>query len=66
MKGKYLDDGLYAEYTGDSAVPLGMANNSLVSAIKSWQKGAKNYNPDLNIRAWCISKESDRVKWIQE
>jgi len=36
-KGKYLEDGLHAVYTGD-ATPLGFANSSFV-----W---AKDYQPD--------------------
>ena len=31
--GMYEDNGLWAQYSGDTAVPLGFANSSLVKAI---------------------------------
>jgi hypothetical protein len=32
-KGRYLSDGIHAVYSGDYAVPLGIANESLEAAI---------------------------------
>jgi hypothetical protein len=31
--GRYLEDGLHAVYGGESAIPLGFANDSLATAI---------------------------------
>jgi hypothetical protein len=31
--GRYLDDGLHAEYSGENAVPLFIANGSFVQAV---------------------------------
>ena len=33
--GRYLSDGLYAWYEGEHAIPIGIANGSLVDAIKN-------------------------------
>lgn len=34
-QGRYLDDGLNAEYGGECAIPIGFHNTSLLGAIRS-------------------------------
>jgi len=43
VKGRYLND-LDAEYSGDYAIPLGFANNSISVAIKNQPMSGMGYN----------------------
>lgn len=60
--GQYKEDGLFAWYKGDHAIPLAFHNTDVVNAIYYWKKGAKDYDRGLNFEAWCISQSSPRME----
>ena len=56
--GLYLDDNLNARYYGEDAIPIGFANSSLASAIKSRPEDGQGFI----FTAFVIPKKCDTFK----
>ena len=57
VKGRYINN-IYAEYSGEHAVPLGFANGSFVQAIRNQPKSGWGEN----FEAFVIPQECETFK----
>lgn len=56
IAGKYLKDKRHAVYSGDCAMPIGIANEDLKSHMKHWESEVGK-----GIRAWVIWTSWDQI-----
>jgi len=54
VKGRYLEDGHRAEYSGEGAVPLGMDNHEFTQTLKQWPNW--KHSRGLRFDAFFIGK----------
>lgn len=57
-QGRYLEDNLTAEVSGEHAVPLAFSNDSFIEALRNRPESGMG----SNFRAWVIPKQCPTVK----
>lgn len=60
--GRYLEDGLNAEYTGEDAILLALDNNGLLPAIESTLK----YDAGIDFDAWTLAEQGQTHEKVEE
>ena len=61
-KGRYLEDGLYAEIN-KGAVPIGMANSTVAKGVVAYLGGNKTM--DCHVDAWVFKVDEPHIKVVE-